>query len=93
MAHHSGAAAVAEARGLGDEPAEFDDDHGRLRDALWYCDMTTSPDGEPTTFEDRLAEIRRRRGPDDPVVRALVLNLDERRAAVRRTHRLLRRTR
>jgi hypothetical protein len=92
VAHHSGAAAVAELTGLGDRLAEFGDERGRLRDALWYADMTTSPDGHPTTVEQRLAEIRRRRGPDDPVVRALDLNVGERLAAVRRVHRLLRRT-
>ncbi|WP_235921267.1 three-helix bundle dimerization domain-containing protein [Lentzea tibetensis] len=92
VAHHSGAAAVAEVVGLSEGLTEFDDDRGRLRDALWYCDMTTSPDGHPTTVDDRLAEIRRRRGPDDPVVRALAINVEERLAAVRRTHRLLRRT-
>lgn len=91
VAHHSGAAAVAEVLGLADQLAEFDDVRGRLRDALWYCDMTTDPDGWPTTLDARLGEIRQRRGPDDPVVRALAINVDERRAAVRRTHRLLRR--
>lgn len=91
VAHHSGAAAVAEVLGLGGPLAEFEDDRGRLRDALWYCDMTTSPDGHPITVGARLTEIRERRGPDDPVVRALAINVDERLAAVRRTHRLLRR--
>jgi putative nucleotidyltransferase with HDIG domain len=92
VAYHSGAAAVAQVLGLSDRLAEFEDDRGRLRDALWYCDMTTGPDGQPTTADHRVAEIRRRRGPDDPVVRALDINLDERLGAVRRTHRLLRRT-
>lgn len=92
VAHHSGAAAVAELTGHAERLAEFGDERGRLRDALWYSDMTTSPDGEPTTVGERLAEIRRRRGPDDPVVRALAINVDERLAAVRRIHRLLRRT-
>ncbi|WP_232836917.1 HD domain-containing protein [Lentzea terrae] len=92
VAHHSGAAAVAEVLRLGDRLAVFEDESGRLRDALWYCDMTTSPDGQPIMVNDRLSEIRERRGPDDPVVRALAINVDERLAAVRRTHRLLRRT-
>jgi HD superfamily phosphodiesterase len=92
VAHHSGAAAVASLTGQAARLAEFDDERGRLRDALWYSDMTTSPDGDPTTVEERLAEIRRRRGPEDPVVRALAINVDERLAAVRRIHRLLRRT-
>ncbi|ONI76244.1 hypothetical protein ALI144C_36880 [Actinosynnema sp. ALI-1.44] len=89
VAHHSGAAAVAEQVGLGDELAEFDDVPGHLRDALWYSDMMTGPDGQPTTLDARLAEIRQRRGLDDPVVRALAVNGNERRAAVRRVHRLL----
>ena len=92
VANHSGAAAVAEVVGLGERLAAFEDERGRLRDALWYCDMTTSPDGHPIMVDDRLAEIRARRGPEDPVVRALAINVDERLAAVRRTHRLLRRT-
>ncbi|HUQ55022.1 HD domain-containing protein [Lentzea sp.] len=91
VAHHSGAAAVAELVGLAGELAEFPDNRGRLRDALWYSDMSTGPDGQPTTVQGRLAEIRQRRGPEDPVVRALAMNGDERLAAVRRTHRLLRR--
>lgn len=92
VAHHSGGAAVAEVLGLGERLAAFEDERGRVRDALWYCDMTTSPDGHPVMVDDRLAEIRERRGPDDPVVHALAINADERLAAVRRTHRLLRRT-
>lgn len=92
VAHHSGASAVAGLTGTADRLAEFGDERGRLRDALWYADMTTSPVGHPTTVEARLDEIRRRRGPDDPVVRALAINVDERLAAVRRIHRLLRRT-
>jgi hypothetical protein len=92
VAHHSGASAVAALTGLAGDLAEFDDDRGRLRDALWYADMTTSPDGHPITVQERIAEIRGRRGPDDPVVRALALNIDDRLASVRRIHRLLRRT-
>ncbi|MEV6235320.1 HD domain-containing protein [Lentzea sp. NPDC051838] len=92
VAHHSGASAVAALTGLGEQLAEFDDERGRLRDALWYSDMTTSPEGHPITVEERIAEIRGRRGPDDPVVRALAVNLDDRLSSVRRIHRLLRRT-
>jgi putative nucleotidyltransferase with HDIG domain len=92
VAHHSGASAVAALTGLADALAEFEDERGRLRDALWYSDMTTSPDGHPITVEERIAEIRGRRGPDDPVVRALAVNLDDRLSSVRRIHRLLRRT-
>lgn len=90
VAHHAGAAAVADLTGLADALAVYDDEHSAVRDALWYCDMTTSPDGRPMSFTDRMAELRRRRSADDPVVRALAVNERERAAAVRRTEDLLR---
>ncbi|MFC4079563.1 three-helix bundle dimerization domain-containing protein [Amycolatopsis samaneae] len=89
VAHHTGAAAVADLLGLSGELARFPDERGAVRDALWFCDMTTSPDGEPVSYADRLAELRARRGPADPVVRALAVNGSERAAAVRRTEQLL----
>lgn len=93
VAHHAGAAAVAEIRGLTTELADFADERSRLRDALWYCDMTTSPDGRPVEFTERMRELRARRAPDDPVIRALDINEPERAAAVRRTESRLRRRR
>jgi hypothetical protein len=81
---------VAELIGLSGALSEFEDERTPMRDALWYCDMTTSPDGRPVSFDDRMRELRRRRGPDDPVVRALEVNGDERAAAVRRTENRLR---
>jgi hypothetical protein len=90
VAHHAGASAVAELVDLADDLAEFPDDRDPVRDALWYCDMTTGPRGERVSFADRMAELRRRRTADDPVIRALTTNLDERAAAVRRTEERLR---
>ncbi|MFC4857649.1 three-helix bundle dimerization domain-containing protein [Actinophytocola glycyrrhizae] len=90
VAHHAGAAAVAEFTGLAEALAVYDDEQGPVRDALWYCDMTTSPDGRPVTFRERMAELRRRRSADDPVVRALAVNEVERAAAVHRTEERLR---
>lgn len=90
VAHHAGAAAVAELVGLADALAVFDDEQGPVRDALWYCDMTTGPDGRAMTFGERMAELRRRRSADDPVVRALAVNEPERAAAVGRTEQRLR---
>jgi HD superfamily phosphodiesterase len=89
VAYHSGAKAVAELLGLADQLASFAEEQGPVRDALWYCDMTTSPDGRPVSFAGRIREIRSRRGMADPVVRALATNYSERAAAVRRTERLL----
>jgi hypothetical protein len=92
VAHHAGAAAVAEVRGLAGELAVFDDERSPVRDGLWYCDMTTSPDGDPMTFTERMAELRGRRAADDPVIRALAVNEPERAAAVRRVEERLRAT-
>ncbi|QUQ64156.1 hypothetical protein [Kutzneria sp. CA-103260] len=75
--------------GLGPQLAEFPEERGPVRDALWYCDLTTSPDGRPVSLRTRTAELRARRGPDDPVVRALTDNGAERERAVRRTESLL----
>jgi hypothetical protein len=44
-----------------------------LSQALTYCDMTTTPDGEPVSVRCRLAEIRERYGPRDLVTRFIHL--------------------
>jgi putative nucleotidyltransferase with HDIG domain len=64
VAHHSCAIIEAGERGLADVLAlEFEPAPDTLSGALTYCDMTTSPDGEPVPVERRLAEIRERYGP------------------------------
>jgi hypothetical protein len=85
VANHSGALTEAHLRGLADEMAAFPDECSEVRDAVWYCDMTTSPVGKPVVFEDRLAEIRERYGPHHTVPRAIGAEADEIQAAVRRT--------
>ncbi|GLW31873.1 HD domain-containing protein [Actinoplanes regularis] len=67
VAHHSCAIREARMRGLESELAAFSDEESPLRDALWFCDLTTTPDGEPTTFGERVAEIKHRYGPDNLV--------------------------
>ena len=70
VAHHSAAAVEAqlrEVRGL----HRFDDEVTATRDALWYCDAVCGPTGDPTTPDDRWAEIRRRYGPGHVVSRFL----------------------
>ncbi|MEU8369058.1 HD domain-containing protein [Micromonospora tulbaghiae] len=65
VAHHSCASYEADGRGLGAElRAEFDREQSAISDALWFADMTTGPDGQDFTAEERLAEIRERYGPD-----------------------------
>lgn len=70
VAHHSGARFEAKQRGLADELAEFPFPDGPLLDALALADLTTGPEGEPLTYDERIAEILRRYPEDDPVHRA-----------------------
>ncbi len=72
VAHHSCALCEARERGLEtDLTAEFPTERPDLVDALIWCDMTTSPDGEQVTLDERLADIHSRYGPDHLVSRAI----------------------
>ena len=72
VAHHSCAVIEAEERGLaGVLQREFEPPPRPLADALTFCDMTTSPDGEPMPVAQRLAEIHRRYATDHPVSRSI----------------------
>jgi hypothetical protein len=89
VAHHSCAILEAELRGLSNELAEFEDERTALRDALWWADMTTTPDGGETTVVERVAEIQTRYGLDDLVSCFIRRAWDDLNAAVERTqHRL-----
>ncbi|MEU6019789.1 HD domain-containing protein [Streptomyces sp. NPDC047515] len=91
VANHSLALLEAEERGLRDVlEVEFPllDDQ-RLVDALVYCDMTTTPDGEGTSVEARLAEINVRYGSDSLVGRFIRRASPEIRAAVERVEAAL----
>lgn len=85
IARHSCAIHEAELRGCATGLAEFPDEETPLRDALWYCDMVTGPDGQRLTVDDRLAEIRSRYGPESLVGRFLDVARPELVAAVDRT--------
>jgi len=69
VAHHSCAIIEAEERGLALELARFPVERADLVDALIYCDMTVSPDGEPVTVETRIAEVLARYGDQSLVGR------------------------
>lgn len=71
VANHSFALLEAEERGLREAlEAEFPQlDDQLLVDALVYCDMTTSPEGAPTTSYARVEEILGRYGTDSVVGR------------------------
>lgn len=71
VANHSCALLEAEERGLREVlETEFPllEDQ-RLVDALVWCDMTTTPDGDRTTAKDRMAEILSRYGAGSVVGR------------------------
>jgi len=87
VAHHSCATLEAELRGLSDELVEFEDERTALRDALWWADMTTTPDGAETTVAERVAEIQTRYGPDDLVSCFIRRAWDDLNAAAERTQR------
>lgn len=93
VANHSFALLEAEERGLRQAlEAEFPILKEQLLvDALVWCDMTTTPDGERTTAEARVAEIVGRYGEDSlvgrfirraaPEIFAAVSRVEEARAA------------
>jgi hypothetical protein len=86
VAHHSYAALEAELRGL-PELSQFHDERGSTRDALWYCDLTTTPDGQPVDARERIAEIQQRYGPEHLVTEFITSAAPELLAAVDRTQR------
>jgi hypothetical protein len=72
VAHHSCAVIEAEERGLAYVlNREFAPVPWPLADALTFCDMTTSPDGEHVHVHNRLAEIHDRYGSGHLVSRSI----------------------
>ena len=72
VAHHSCAVIEAEERGLAHVlTREFAPPPQHLADALTFCDMTTSPDGEHVPVHNRLAEIHDRYGTGHLVSRSI----------------------
>ncbi|MFF2816447.1 HD domain-containing protein [Kitasatospora cineracea] len=91
VANHSFALLEAEERGLREVlEAEFPlVEDQRLVDALVWCDMTTTPDGTPTTAEARVAEILGRYGAESVVGRFIRRAAPEIFAAVARVEAAL----
>ena len=90
VAHHSCSYREAELRGLSAELTEWVDEESPLRDALWWADMTTSPDGVTVGFDERIKEIQDRYGPEDLVTFFIRQAEPELRGAVERTEERLR---
>lgn len=85
VAHHSYAALEADLRGLSSKLSEFEDEQGPLRDALWYCDLNTTPDGDEVDARERIAEIQQRYGAGHIVTEFITKASPELLAAVDRT--------
>ena len=85
VARHSFAIREAEMRGLAGDLELFADEDTPTRDALWYCDMVTGPDGQRVRFEDRIGEIQDRYGPNDLVSRFIRAAAGDLGGAVERT--------
>jgi putative nucleotidyltransferase with HDIG domain len=72
VAHHSCAVIEADERGLADAlTRDFTPPPQDLAEALTFCDMTTSPDGEHVHVHRRLAEIHDRYGSGHLVSRSI----------------------
>jgi hypothetical protein len=89
VANHSCARIEAQLRGLDADMARFGDEISTVRDALWYCDITTSPDGKRVKASRRIREIKRRYGPGNVVSRAISAAAPELHAAVQRTEQVV----
>lgn len=93
VAHHSAARFEAAERGLTTELGEFPFEASELQDALDTADLTTGPDGQRMTFDERINEILVRYPIDDPVHRFWLAARPIEAAAVERTlERLLSRS-
>jgi hypothetical protein len=77
VAHHTNARHEAELRGIEGYEEEFPYGATLLDTALTFCDLTTSPDGEVISLEDRVAEIVDRYGPDHVVARAVLAGVPD----------------
>ena len=83
VANHTGALIEAEERGLARAlTAEFPPAGRFLSDALTCCDMTTGPDGQLVSVDERLADIRARYSTGHVVSRAISRSSEQLRSAV-----------
>jgi hypothetical protein len=80
----------ADERGLSRVLAEeFEREESPTADLLWFCDLTTGPEGQDLTVATRIAEIFSRYGPDHLVTRAITRAEPELVAATVRAERFL----
>ncbi|MEV7042464.1 HD domain-containing protein [Amycolatopsis sp. NPDC051061] len=89
VAHHSGARFEAAERGMSAELSEFPFDDSPTLDALVTADLTTGPDGQRLSYDERISEILRRYPADDPVHRTWLKAGPILKDSVRRTEQRL----
>jgi hypothetical protein len=82
VAHHSAAHVELRLRGRLELLAPYSRPPHDLAAALAYCDITTGPQGQDVTLDERITEVGVRRGRDSVVSRALVTALPELEEAV-----------
>ena len=85
VAHHSAAHVELRLRGQLELLEPYPHPPHALAAALAYCDITTGPQGQDVTLDERIAEVGDRRGRDSVVYRALVAARPELEEAVRLT--------
>ncbi|MBE3206514.1 MULTISPECIES: HD domain-containing protein [Parafrankia] len=85
VAHHSCARYEAEERGLTAELSAWELEVSPVMDALCAADMTTGPQGQRFTFDERIAEILSRYGDGSIVHRSVTRAWPELQATVERT--------
>ncbi len=90
VAHHSEARFEARLRGLELLLGEFIRERSAVADALTYCDLTTSPMGNPVSLKERATEVFVRYGEENIVSQALRQALPYVSLAIARTQRRLR---
>jgi hypothetical protein len=71
VAYHSEAQFEAQLRGLASEQAIFPREQSPVADVLTYCDLTTSPTGQPISLQERIDDILSRYDRQDIVVQAM----------------------
>jgi hypothetical protein len=77
VAHHSNARHESWLRGFEAYEEEFPYGATILDDALTFCDLATSPDGQRVSLEERVAELVERYGADHVTARAIVAGVPD----------------
>lgn len=90
VAYHSSGAAEAELRGLSEELSRYRCEESLVSDLLAYCDLSTGPDGNVVSLDERLVEVSRRYGPGHVVARGLLESEGALRASFARIEGLVR---